>query len=154
MSKLDTPVLLIYSPHDTIVSSEHSKAIVKLCKQNPKEIVIEEDHNMQRSKDTLQQCLAFMEDACREADKKSWQNKCRTRGISVASKDAKEREGRSRSKLKLVQGNNSSLRLTSRQSSTAKISDRHMHTVGSLGCGLNTSVGDTLNSSVQCRRRR
>lgn len=145
---------MIYSPQDSVVSCSHSKAIVKFCKKNPKEIVIEEDHNMQRSKSTLHQSLLFITDTAREADRKAAFGRSRNRGISVASKDARERESiRSRTKLKLVQAT-SSLKLTSRQSSTTKISERHMHTVGSLEGGLNQSLADTLNGSVQYRRRR
>lgn len=63
--KIDSPMLLIYSPNDSIVSWEHSKHIISLCKKNPVEIIINEDHNMQRSKSTLHKTLMFIIDASR-----------------------------------------------------------------------------------------
>lgn len=51
-------------------------------------------------------------------------SRCRSRGISVTSKDNKERESiRTISKLKLVNSNHpSTVKLTARQSSKSKIS--------------------------------
>lgn len=40
LRRLDTPLLLIYSPNDSVVSSQHSKDIVTLCRRNPTELVI------------------------------------------------------------------------------------------------------------------
>lgn len=63
--RIDTPILLIYSPNDSIVSCDHSKHLISVCKRNPVELVINEDHNMQRSKSTLHKTLKFITDTAR-----------------------------------------------------------------------------------------
>lgn len=71
-------------------------------------------------------------------------SRCKSRGISVTSKDNKDRESiRSISKLKLVNVSSnhlSAVELTARQSSKSKASSRHIHTVQSLSSSLNESA--------------
>lgn len=84
---------------------------------------------MQRSKSTLTRILRFMQEAAREAERKVVMARNRNRGISVASKEGRE-SIRSVSKVRLTQ-QPSAIKLSARQPSKSKVSERQIHTIGS-----------------------
>jgi hypothetical protein len=84
---------------------------------------------MQRSKSTLMSTLTFIKDSGREMERRVMMSRAKNRGISVASKDARERESvRSSSKIRLLQP--SASKMSARQPST-KHPERHIRTVAS-----------------------
>ena len=72
---------------------------------------------MQRSKSTMHRVLNFLREATKEIERRIFLSKQKNRGISVTSKDKKDRESvRSNSKIKLLQPSNS--KLSARQPSS------------------------------------
>ena len=74
---------------------------------------------MQRSKSTMAKVLSFAKDSLKETERKVMISRSKHRGISVASRDQKEKESiRSNSKIKLTHP--STAKLSARGPSTNK----------------------------------
>lgn len=89
IQKIDTRILIVYSKNDTVVQHSHSIALSKLCKKNPLEVEIKEDHNMERSRSTHKKILVFIDQCIDEQERRVRMSQSKNRGISVTSKDEK-----------------------------------------------------------------
>jgi pimeloyl-ACP methyl ester carboxylesterase len=99
LRKIDAKVLLLYSKNDSVVSHCHALELAKHCRRTPVQIEIEEDHNMQRSRETHTQILHFIDRCLNDCTRKTLVS--RSKGISVASK-GKDPSIRTNSKVKLT----------------------------------------------------
>ena len=93
---------------------------------------------MQRSKSTLHQILNFLRDSARSVERKVLMSKHKNRGISVTSRDKRDRQSiRSNSKIKLTHP--STTKLSARHPSTTKHPQRHIRTIASINDSMNFS---------------
>jgi hypothetical protein len=126
--------------------------LIEYCRRNPVEIVITEDHNMKRSKSTFQKTLNFIKDSGKELERRVLLSRNKNRGISVTSRDPKDKDSvrNSNSKIRMLKPSLS--KLSARQPSTKP--ERHIRTVASMSINESTTLSKRLETEHSPMRRR